>query len=77
MTAELRYILGEKERVVKAGDMIHIPRNTKHRSRAINGKAIFFTIKSQPGDTGHLDEDYNQAEDAEEPEATFPWIKKE
>ena len=44
LTEELRYILGEEERIVKAGDMIHIPRNMEHRSRAINGEAIFFTI---------------------------------
>ena len=76
LTGELHYILGEEERIVKAGDMIHIPRNTKHRSRAINGEATFFTVKSPPGNTGHLDEDYNKADDAEEREATFPGTKK-
>ena len=76
LTEESRYIQGEEERIVKADDMIHIPRNTKHRSRAINGEATFFTVKSPPGDTGHLDEDYNKADDAEEREATFPGTKK-
>ena len=77
LTEELCYILGEEERIVKAGDMIHIPRNMEHRSRAIIGEAIFFTVTSKPGDTCHLDEDYNQADDAEEREATFPGTKKE
>tara|TARA_B100000989_G_scaffold192873_1_gene145508 strand:- start:405 stop:629 length:225 start_codon:yes stop_codon:yes gene_type:complete len=72
LTEELHYILGEEERILKAGDIIHIPRNTKHRGLAINGEAILFTVKSQSGNTGHLDEDYNQLGDTEEREATFP-----
>ena len=55
--------------------MIHIPRNTKHRSRSINGPATFFTVKSPAGDTGHLDEDYNMADDAVEREKTYPGKK--
>ncbi len=75
LSGELHYILGDEERIVKAGDMIHIPRNTKHRSRSINGEATFFTVKSPAGETGHLDEDYNKADDAEERESTYPGSK--
>ena len=75
LSGELHYILGDEERIVKAGDWIHIPRNTKHRSRSVNGPATFFTVKSPPGDTGQLDEDYNMAENAAEAEKTYPGKK--
>ena len=71
LDGKLHYILGDEEKVVERGDMIHIPRNTNHRSRAVGGTAVFFTVKSPAGD-GELDQDYNMADGAEEAEKSFP-----
>jgi quercetin 2,3-dioxygenase len=68
---KLHYILGDEEKVVERGDLIHIPRNTNHRSRALDGPATFFTVKSPAGD-GELDQDYNIAGGAEEAEKSYP-----
>ncbi len=65
LEGELHYVLGDEERIVGPGDLIHIPRFTNHRSRSINGSATFFTVKSPTGEEGHLDEDYNLANNAD------------
>jgi quercetin dioxygenase-like cupin family protein len=69
---QLHYVLGDEERIVEAGDFIHIPRFTNHRSRAINGPATFFTVKSPAGD-GDLAQDYNMADEdaAKNAEASY------
>jgi len=67
LEGKLHFVLGDEERICERGDLIHIPRFTNHRSRAIGGPAIFFTVKSPAGD-GDLDQDYNRAEGAEEAE---------
>ncbi len=71
LEGKLHYILGDEEKIVERGDLIHIPRNTNHRSRAVDGPATFFTVKSPCGD-GELDQDYNMADGAEEAEKSFP-----
>ena len=71
LDGRLHYILGEEDKVVERGDLIHIPRRTNHRSRAVGGEAIFFTVKF-PAGTGELDEDYNVAEGAGEAEKKYP-----
>ena len=48
--------------------------NTNHRSRAINGEATFFTVKS-PAGSGDLDQDYNMADDAGNAEELYPGEK--
>ena len=58
VAGKMHYVLGDEERIVEAGDIIHIPRNTNHRSRSIEGPATFFTVKSPAGD-GTLAQDYN------------------
>ncbi|MDH5748240.1 MAG: cupin domain-containing protein [Rhodospirillales bacterium] len=58
LEGKLHYVLGDEEKIVEAGDLIHIPRNVNHRSRAIEGPAVFFTVKSPAGD-GDLNQDYN------------------
>ena len=61
-----RYVIvGDEERVVEPGDLIHIPRNTRHGGRTIGEKSVFFVVKSPCGD-GDLAQDYNKASDAEE-----------
>lgn len=69
---QLHYVLGDEERIVEAGDFIHIPRFTNYRSRAINGPATFFTVKSPAGD-GDLAQDYNMADEdaAKNAEASY------
>ena len=71
---KLHFVLGDEERICEAGDLIHIPRFVKHRSRAIGGPAVFFTVKSPAGD-GDLDQDYNKAEGGEEAEKRFEQAK--
>ena len=58
-------ILGEETRVVEKGDLVHIPRNTRHGIHVLGGPAVFFHVKSPVGD-GHMEGDYNKAEDADE-----------
>ena len=42
LEGKLHYILGDEDRIVERGDLIHIPRFTDHRSRAVGGPAISF-----------------------------------
>jgi len=58
-------ILGDEQRIVGPGDLIHIPRNVRHGGRAVGGRAVFFAVKSPVG-TGDMSQDYNKAEDADE-----------
>ena len=61
-----RYVIvGDEERIVEPGDLIHIPRNTRHGGRTIGEKSVFFVVKSPCGD-GDLAQDYNKAPDADE-----------
>lgn len=57
-------ILGEEEKIIEAGDVVHIPRKTKH-SGIILEDVVMFTAKSPAGD-GDLAQDHRDAEDAEE-----------
>ena len=43
---KMHFILGDEERVLDAGDIVHIPRNVNHRSRAVDGPVVYFTVKS-------------------------------
>ena len=65
LEGELNMILGEEQRIIAKGDMIHIPRNTRHGVVAVGGPAVFFAVKSPCGN-GNLDQDYNRANDADE-----------
>jgi quercetin dioxygenase-like cupin family protein len=62
---KLNMILGDEEQIIEKGDMVHIPRNTRHGVVAVGGPAVFFAVKSPCGD-GNLDQDYNRAGDADE-----------
>ena len=57
-------IVGEEERLLGPGDLVHVPRNTKHGGIILD-EVVMFTVKSPAGD-GTLDQDHNDAEDAEE-----------
>jgi quercetin dioxygenase-like cupin family protein len=69
LEGEMHFILGEEDRIVGPGTLVHIPRNTRHRSRPVNGPCTFFAVKSPAGD-GRLSQDYKmrpekEAKDAE------------
>ena len=66
--------LGDEDRVVGPGTLVHIPRNTRHRSRPVNGPATFITIKSPCG-SGELDQDYRLRPEAKEIEKLYPGRK--
>ena len=58
------FILGEEERVVGPGDLVHIPRNTRHGGRSLDERCVMFVVKSPAGD-GRLSQDYHAAADQE------------
>jgi quercetin dioxygenase-like cupin family protein len=71
LEGEMHFILGDEDRVVGPGTLVHIPRNTPHRSRPVNGPCTFFAVKSPAGD-GRLHQDYKLRDDAEAAEALYP-----
>jgi len=71
LEGQMRFILGDEDQVVGPGTLVHIPRNTRHRPRPVNGPATFITIKSPAGD-GNLDQDDQRRPEAEEIEALYP-----
>lgn len=68
LEGEMHFILGDEDRVVGPGTIVHIPRNTRHRSRSVNGPCTFFAVKSPAGD-GELSQDHKKRPDAEVAEA--------
>ena len=58
-------IVGDEEGLIGPGDLVHIPRNTRHGGRTLSDKAVFFAAKSPCGN-GDLAQDYNKAPDADE-----------
>jgi mannose-6-phosphate isomerase-like protein (cupin superfamily) len=70
----MHFVLGDEDRVVGPGTLVHIPRNTRHRSRPVNGPATFVTIKSPCG-SGDLDQDYHLRPEAKEIEKLYPGRK--
>ncbi len=58
-------LLDDEITTVEPGDIVHIPRNTIHGIRILEGPFRFFSCKS-PAGTGQLSEDYNEAPNAAE-----------
>jgi mannose-6-phosphate isomerase-like protein (cupin superfamily) len=75
LEGKLHYVLGDEEKIVGPGDLIHIPRFTNHRSRSVGGPATFFTVKSPTGD-GNVDQDYNLAQGADVAEKLYDLMKQ-
>jgi quercetin dioxygenase-like cupin family protein len=71
LAGKVHMILGDEDRVVEPGDLIHIPRFIPHRSRAVESTAVFFTVK-YPAGAGDLNQDYHKAPGAEEAERKYP-----
>lgn len=68
LEGQMHWILGDEDRVVGPGTLVHIPRNTPHRSRPVNGPATYFAIKS-PAGNGDMNQDHSRRPEAEEVEA--------
>jgi quercetin dioxygenase-like cupin family protein len=68
LEGEMHFILGDEDRIVGPGTIVHIPRNTRHRSRSVNGPCTFFAVKSPAGD-GELSQDHKERPKAEWDEA--------
>jgi len=64
LEGEMHFILGDEDRVVGPGTLVHIPRNTRHRSRPVNGPCTVFAVKSPAGD-GRMTQDYKMRPEAE------------
>ena len=71
LEGKVHFILGDEDRILEPGDLVHVPRNVYHRSRSVGGPAVTFSVKS-PAGTGDMTEDYNKAEKAEEAEKKYP-----
>lgn len=65
LEGRMKMVLGDEERIIERGDLVHIPRNARHGVCAIGGPAVFFAAKSPVG-TGDMAQDYNKARDADE-----------
>lgn len=73
IAGELHFVLGDEDRVVGPGTLVHIPRNVRHRSRAVNGPATFMTVKSPAHDGDlHKDRIVRPESEAAEVEARYP-----
>ncbi len=58
-------LLGDEIVTLGPGDLVHIPRNTVHGIRILEGPCRFFTCKS-PAGSGKLSEDYTPVPNADE-----------
>lgn len=65
LEGKMRMVVGDEERIIEPGILVHIPRNTRHGVCALGGPAVFFAAKSPVG-TGDMSQDYNKAKDADE-----------
>jgi quercetin dioxygenase-like cupin family protein len=65
LEGKMKMVVGDEERIIEPGDLVHIPRNTRHGVCAIGGPAVFFAAKSPVG-SGDMAQDYNKATDADE-----------
>jgi quercetin dioxygenase-like cupin family protein len=65
LEGKMRMVLADEDRTIERGDLVHIPRNTRHGVVAVEGPAVFFAVKS-PAGNGDLSQDYNKAENADE-----------
>jgi quercetin dioxygenase-like cupin family protein len=65
LEGRMRMVCGDEERTIERGDLVHIPRNTRHGVCAIGGPAVFFAAKSPVG-SGDMAQDYSKAKDADE-----------
>ena len=56
--------LGDEERIVGPGDIMHIPQGTLHGGRTLNDKAVMFVVKA-PATEKDLDSDHHYPDNLE------------
>ena len=71
LEGKVHFILGDEDRIVGPGELIHVPRNVYHRSRSVDGPAVTLSVKS-PAGSGDMNEDYNKAEKSDDAEKLYP-----
>lgn len=71
LEGRIHFILGDEDRIVGPGDIVHVPRNVYHRSRPVGGLARSFSVKSPAGD-GEMTQDYHEASNAKDAEKRYP-----
>ena len=57
--------LGDEERIIGPGDILHIPRGTLHGGRTLTEKAVFFVAKS-PAEDPDLGADHHYPDDLQD-----------
>ena len=67
LEGERYFIVGDEERIVGPGDLVHIPRNTRHAAITLNDNSVMLYVKS-PAGSGVKGEDTHEAKDADEVE---------
>jgi quercetin dioxygenase-like cupin family protein len=65
LEGKIRMLLGREIRVIEPGYLVHIPRNTTHALKILEGPMVFVNCKSPVG-SGELSLDYNEAPNAAE-----------
>tara|TARA_B100001123_G_C14319158_1_gene634483 strand:- start:115 stop:501 length:387 start_codon:yes stop_codon:yes gene_type:complete len=65
LEGRIKMVLGDEMKILKSGDLVHIPRNTPHCAMTLSDSAKFFAVKS-PSGNGRLDQDFVLAENHEE-----------
>ena len=65
LQGRLEMLLGDETAEIGPGDMVHIPRNTMHGIKVLEGPMVWFNCKSPVGD-GDLKQDYNEAPNSAE-----------
>lgn len=68
---EMHFVLGDEDMVIGPHKLVHVPRDTPHRSQPLNGPATCIAIKS-PAGNGDMKQDYNKRSEAGEVEALYP-----
>ena len=74
LEGKVHFILGDEDRIVGPGELIHVPRNVYHRSRSVDGPAVTLSVKS-PAGSGDMNEDYNKSEKSDDAEKLYPGKK--
>jgi quercetin dioxygenase-like cupin family protein len=64
LEGRMRLILGDEDRIIENGDLVHIPRGVRHGSRAL-GPVAFFAVKTPVGN-GDMAQDSKRADDHDE-----------
>ena len=65
LEGRVRMVLGDEEKVLERGDLVHVPRNTIHARKVLDGGPLVFLNCKSPVGSGALSGDYSRATDAD------------